>query len=158
VDEGVARRSARAILLDGDELLLIKRTRPGSSTYWVTIGGGCEAQDASLEHTLAREAAEEAGAVINLVQQVLALTDRLPDGAIAVQHIFLATLVEIDPRRRSGAEFTQPERGTYELVRVAFTGENLAAIDLRPAALAAYLQENWTCLAATAKAALAGPN
>jgi 8-oxo-dGTP pyrophosphatase MutT (NUDIX family) len=48
----VMRRSARAILLDGPDLLLIKRTRPGEEPYWVTIGGGVEPEDATLEEAV----------------------------------------------------------------------------------------------------------
>lgn len=149
--ERIARRSARAVLLERGDLLLIARTRPGTSPYLVTIGGGCEPGDASLEDTLRREAREEAGAVIDVIKPLLVLTDHLPDGAIAVQHIFLAALESIDPQERTGAEFTQPDRGTYELVRVPFTEEHLAKIELRPAALAAYLRENWRALAGTAR-------
>lgn len=149
MDERVVRRSARAILLDGDDPVLIKRTRPGSDPYWVTIGGGQEADDIRLEDTVQREAMEEAGAVIDVVMQVLVLTDEAPGGGIAVQHIFLATLVEMDPSRRSASEFTKPERGTYELARVPFTSQGLAGIDLRPPALASYLHANWTGLTAS---------
>lgn len=151
VAECVARRSARAILLDGGDLLLIERARPGQHPYLVTIGGGCEPEDASLEDTVRREALEEAGATIDVSMQVLLLTDPLADGRIAVQHIFLATLIDIDPQRRTGPELTKPERGTYGIVRVPFTGGYLASIDLRPAALAAYLRENWRGLAASAQ-------
>lgn len=148
--DSVTRRSARAILLDGDDLLLIERTRPGSPPYKVTIGGGCELEDASLEDTLRREAGEEAGAVIDIVMQVLLLTDVQPGGAISVQHFFLATLVEMDLSRRTGPELLRPERGGYQIVRVPFIGEHLGAVDLRPARLADYLRANWRGLAATA--------
>ena len=149
VADSVARRSARAILLDGDDLLLIERTRPGTAPYKVTIGGGCDPEDVSLEDTLRREAGEEAGADIDIVMQVLLLTDEPEGGAIAVQHFFLATLVEMDLARRSGPELLRPERGGYRIVRVPFTAEDLDAVDLRPARLADYLRQNWRGLAAT---------
>lgn len=44
----ITKRNARAILLDGDDLVLIKRTKPGRDPYWVTVGGGVEAEDASI--------------------------------------------------------------------------------------------------------------
>ncbi|MDT0550737.1 NUDIX hydrolase, partial [Streptomyces sp. DSM 41529] len=31
----IVKRNARAILLDGDELVLIKRIKPGREPYWV---------------------------------------------------------------------------------------------------------------------------
>jgi ADP-ribose pyrophosphatase YjhB (NUDIX family) len=148
-DEHVVRRSARAILLDGGDLVLIKRTRPNSAPYWVTVGGGREPQDADLAGTVRREAMEEAGADLHVVMQVLVLTDHHPGGGIAIQHFFLATLGQMDPGRRTGSEFAKPERGTYEIDRVPFTGNGLAGIDLRPLGLAAYLRENWAGLAAS---------
>jgi 8-oxo-dGTP pyrophosphatase MutT (NUDIX family) len=57
----VVKRSARVILLDGDELVLIKRTKPGREPYWVTVGGGVEADDESIEAALQREVFEELG-------------------------------------------------------------------------------------------------
>ena len=38
----VVKRTARAVLLDGDDLILIKRTKPGVDPYWLTPGGGVE--------------------------------------------------------------------------------------------------------------------
>lgn len=35
----VVKRTARAILLDGDDLILIKRTKPGVDPYWLTPAG-----------------------------------------------------------------------------------------------------------------------
>ncbi|HEV2640070.1 MAG TPA: NUDIX hydrolase [Actinocrinis sp.] len=130
-------------------LSLIKRTRPNSAPYWVTIGVGREPQDADLAGTVRREAMEEAGADLHVVMQVLVLTDHHPGGGIAIQHFFLATLGQMDPARRTGSEFAKPERGTYEIDRVPFTDNGLAGIDLRPPGLAAYLRENWAGLAAS---------
>lgn len=46
----VSRRSARAVLIDSqDRLVLIKRTRPGQLSYWTAPGGGVEDTDPSLE-------------------------------------------------------------------------------------------------------------
>lgn len=137
----VARRSARAILLDGGDLLLIRRAKPGQAPYWVTIGGGCEPEDGSLEDTLRRDVMEEAGAQIGPAAQCLVLTDVVGDGLVAVQHFFLTALVSLDPARRCGPELDQAEeRGTYEVVRVPFTKEGLAAIDVRPAELSDFLR------------------
>lgn len=144
----VTRRSARAVLLDGPDLLLIKRTRPGAQPYWVTIGGGVEPEDPSLEQALRREVLEEIGGQISNIAQILVLEDEA-DGGIAVQHIFLAQLAPVALVKRTGGEFTIPDRGAYELVRVQFTGEGIAGIDLKPATLSAYLRATCDALLAS---------
>lgn len=83
----IIKRNARAILLDGDELVLIKRTKPGREPYWVTVGGGVEADDASIEDALHREVFEELGGELSKAELVHLITDEL-DGGIGVQHIF----------------------------------------------------------------------
>jgi hypothetical protein len=88
------------------------------------------------------------------VAQILVLVDRSSEG-IAVQHIFLAELDPAELVDRTGKEFRDPSRGRYELVRVPFTSEGIAAIDLKPAALSEYLrathdvrrQRGWRCRA-----------
>ncbi|HWU11969.1 MAG TPA: NUDIX domain-containing protein, partial [Streptomyces sp.] len=58
----VVKRTARAILLDGDDLILIKRTKPGVDPYWLTPGGGVEPEDTTVVDALHREVDEELGA------------------------------------------------------------------------------------------------
>src|SRR6476620_1878881 len=57
----VVKRTALAILLDADELLLIKRTKPDEPPYWITPGGGVEPEDATVVDALHREVDEELG-------------------------------------------------------------------------------------------------
>lgn len=116
----VVRRSARAILLDGEELVLIKRTKPGREPYWVTVGGGVEADDDTIEAALHREVFEELGGTVDRAELVYLITDQL-SGGIGVQYIFAARLVTMDLTARTGTEFSKPERGAYEVVRVPFT-------------------------------------
>lgn len=137
----VLRRNARAILLDGGELVLIKRTRPGQDPYWVTVGGGVEPEDATVEDALRREVFEELGGTVGDVQQVYVLTE-LKEGGISVHHFFLASLADMDLTARTGSEFKQAERGGYEVVRVPFTAEGVGAVQLMPSELADYLSTN----------------
>lgn len=137
----IIKRSARAILLDGDDLLLIKRTRPGRAPYWVTVGGGIEDDDPSIEDALRREVYEELGGTIGRAELVHLVTDEL-DGGIGVQHIFAARLESMNLSARSGTEFDKPERGGYEVVRVPFTAEDIRALDLMPPALAEFAAQN----------------
>src|SRR5512139_1188765 len=97
----VLRRNARAILLDGADLVLIKRTRPGQDPYWVTIGGGVEPMDATVEDAVRREIDEEIGGSVHWVSQVYVLTEP-KDGGISVHHFFVAALDTMDLAARTG--------------------------------------------------------
>lgn len=134
----VTRRSARAILIDGPDLLLIKRTRPGEAPYWVTIGGGVEPEDATLEDAVRREVLEEIGAQIQNITQVFMIRD-VVEGGMAIQHVFLAELAPVELVDPTGKELSNPSRGGYELVRVPFTAEGIAGIDLKPTVMADFL-------------------
>jgi 8-oxo-dGTP pyrophosphatase MutT (NUDIX family) len=159
----VVKRTARAILLDHldtlddrygrdgravPELIVIKRTKPGQPPYWITPGGGVEPSDATVVAALHREVHEELGAKITDV--VPAFVDTLPHTpepgedtppGLKVQHFFACRLASMDPALRHGPEVEAP-RGTYEIVRLPFTPEGLASVDVVPASLGAYLRRN----------------
>lgn len=137
----IIKRSARAILLDGDELVLIKRTKPGRDPYWVTVGGGVEEEDDSIQTALHREVFEEVGGTLDRAELVHLITDELENG-IGVQHIFAARLATMDLSVRTGTEFTQPERGAYEIVRIPFTAEAVGKLDVMPPELAEFVAAN----------------
>ncbi|MFE5854470.1 NUDIX domain-containing protein [Streptomyces sp. NPDC056500] len=124
----IVKRNARAILLDGDELVLIKRTKPGREPYWVTVGGGVEETDPTIEAALHREVFEELGGKL--------------EGGVGVQHIFAARLESMDLAARTGTEFAKPERGGYEVVRVPFSAEDVRGLNLMPPELAEFIAAN----------------
>jgi 8-oxo-dGTP pyrophosphatase MutT (NUDIX family) len=139
----VVRRSARGLLVEGDDLVLIKRTRPGQAPYLVTIGGGVEPHDASVEDALRREVWEEIGGTVDTVRRVFVVTDQV-EGGTGVQHLFIARLVAMDLAARTGTEFAKTERGGYEVVRVPFDTYALTSLDtpLMPPAIASFLVAN----------------
>ena len=142
----ILRRSARAVLIDDDGLLVtIKRTRPGQAPYWTTPGGGVEPDDPSREAAAAREVAEELGAVVHIGPQVF-LTTAPRRAGIQVHHFFLARLIGIDQSLRTGPELDDPSRGTYELARLAL--DDLADVDLRPVELRNFIIANTAALLA----------
>ncbi|MFI8105327.1 NUDIX domain-containing protein [Streptomyces sp. NPDC086023] len=150
----ITRRSARAILWHGDELVLIKRTRPGREPYWVTVGGGVEDEDASIEDALHREVFEELGGKLSRAELVFLITDSL-DGGVGVQHIFAARLERMDIAARTGTEFDKPERGRYEVVRIPFTAEAIRQIKLMPPELAEFTAGNVEAITAVLDAQIA---
>ncbi len=141
VDE-IVKQSARALLFDNEgRLVLIKRVKPGQEPYWVAVGGGLEPEDRDVEAALHREVSEELGGRIDHARQVLLITDDLPDG-IGLQHVYAARLTSMDLAHRTGAEFTEPGRGTYEVVSVVATQDALSQIRLLPPQLAEFTQAN----------------
>ncbi|WP_433696953.1 NUDIX domain-containing protein [Nocardiopsis sp. CA-288880] len=136
------RQSARALLFDSERrLILIKRTKPGQEPYWVAVGGGLESEDTDVEAALRREVLEELGGEIDQVRQVLLITDDLHAG-VGLQHVFVARLTSMDLARRTGAEFTAPGRGAYEVVSVPATRSALSEIRLLPPPLAEFTRAN----------------
>lgn len=131
----------RTILVTDDErLLVIKRTRPGTPTYWVLPGGHVEPGDADLEAALHRELHEElaGGAAIHALVQIL----DGEDGSDR-QYFYLARIRAWRFEDHTGPEFTDqdPTRGTYELDQIPLTTDALAAIDLKPAQTADLIRE-----------------
>ncbi|MCF6522166.1 NUDIX domain-containing protein [Streptomyces sp. JJ36] len=160
----VVKRTARALLLDGPDLIVIKRTKPGRAPYWITPGGGVEpGTDDTVVAALHRELDEELGAKATDVVPAFVHTvpydpeedGGLPPGGAAlpagggtaapygvkVQHFFVCRLAAMDPARRHGPEVEEPV-GAYEIVRLPFTRAGLASVDLVPPALRAYLDVN----------------
>lgn len=138
----IVRQSARAILIDdSDKLLLIKRTKPGREPYWTAPGGGVEHTDASLEAALHRELSEELGAHAIITSRAF-LYSTATDDHVAVQHFFLARLVRLDLEDRSGPEYTEPTRGGYDLDRIDLRGGDLAGVDLKPRELRDFVLAN----------------
>jgi 8-oxo-dGTP pyrophosphatase MutT (NUDIX family) len=131
----------RAILVTNDEcLLLIRRTRPGTPTYWVLPGGHVEPDDTDLESALHRELREElAGeAVPHALVQIVDAEDGL-----GRQFIYLARIRTWQFGERTGPEFADcdPARGTYELDLVPLTADALTAINLKPERTAGLIRE-----------------
>ena len=114
----ITRHSARALLIDDDDrLVLFKRTKPGKPPYWSTVGGGVDADDASVAAALHREIAEELGATA--AGEVPVFLHSFDNGTgLTVQHYFVARLVTLDLSLRDGPEFSDPARGSYDPVRV----------------------------------------
>jgi len=147
----IRRRSARAILIDDEGyLVLIRRTRPGRAPYWTTAGGGVEDDDASIAAAMHRELAEELGAKAVGASPVF-LDSWTSEAGLHVQHFFVTRLASMDLSTRNGPEFDDPSRGAYDPERFDLRGDELAAIDLQPAALKEFILANREALLAEAE-------
>ncbi|GAA2930607.1 hypothetical protein GCM10020221_27970 [Streptomyces thioluteus] len=147
----VVKRTARAILLAAEpgsdelEMILIKRTKPGQAPYWITPGGGVEPEDETVVAALHREVDEELGGKV--VDVVPAFVDTVSHSlhhaahGVKVQHFFVCRLAAMDLSRRHGPEVDEP-LGTYDVVRVPFTREGIASVEVVPPSLRSYLTQN----------------
>ena len=125
----------RAVLVTpANQILLIRRERPGSATYWVLPGGHVEATDATLEDALRREVTEELAGVPDVHGLIQVL-----DSAGERQHIFVARIARWSFPNRSGPEFAEAGRGGYGLDLVQSAADSISGIDLRPEAMARFL-------------------
>ena len=140
----VVKRTARAILLDGDtdpRMILIKRTKPGQQPYWITPGGGVEPEVTTVVEARHRAVDEELGAKVTDVVPAFVDTVPHPEGdpdGVKVQHFFVCRLASMDLSRRHGPEVEEP-CGEYEVVRIPFTREGIASVGMVPPSLRAYL-------------------
>ncbi|MFI6337995.1 NUDIX domain-containing protein [Streptomyces sp. NPDC050535] len=135
------RRNVRAVLLDGGHLVFLRRGWPGGRSYYTTVGGGVEPEDADLEAALRREVMEEIGATIGPVGEFLTVTEP-GERVTVVQHYFRADVLDMDPDRRQGPELDDPDTGDFSPVRIVLDVAAVAALGLQPIELADYLREN----------------
>ncbi|WP_405584887.1 NUDIX domain-containing protein [Streptomyces sp. NBC_01190] len=133
------RRNVRAVLLEGDHLIFLRRGWPGIPSFYTTVGGGVEADDADLEAALRREVMEEIGATIGPATEFLTLTEP-GERVTVVQHYFRADVLDLDVSRRGGPELDDPDLGDFTPIRVPLHAPALTALDLQPPELAAYLR------------------
>ncbi|MEU6851188.1 NUDIX hydrolase [Actinacidiphila alni] len=141
----VVKRTARAIVLDGDRLVLVKRTKPGMAPYWLTPGGGVEDDDESVVAAMHREIDEELGGkVTDVVPAFVDTVEHIADDGshgVKVQYFFACRLEAMDLDRRHGPEIDEP-CGEYEIVRVPFSRMGIASVDIVPLTLRHYLDAN----------------
>lgn len=133
------RHSVRALLLDGQELILLRRVKPGRETFWTTPGGGVEPGDRDPETALRRELDEELGATVGPLRQVFAFAEQNPM-ADYLHTFYLCGLRSMDLERRHGPEFADPAKGRYEPERVRCTAEAIAGLSLLPEPLTDFLR------------------
>lgn len=123
----------RALIhINQNAFIAIKRTRPGQSPYWVLPGGQVEDTDTSLEEALSREVIEELGEQ-NSIGECRPII-RLDDSSYGTQIIYSAQLEgPFDSSSvRTGPEFSDPDRGSYDLEKIPADVASVGPLFLQP--------------------------
>lgn len=132
------RVSVRALLLDeDDELIVFRRFVEGRGVYYSAPGGKIE-ENEDDETALRRELFEELGATVGELHYLFEASgnDRYPTA-----HRFYATrLVSMDITLRTGTEFSNPAKGTYDVERIACGSSK--TFPFVPPELARYLRDH----------------
>lgn len=143
-EASATRRSARVLLFDDrGRLVLIRRTRPDGETYLTTPGGGV-GPDETWQAAAARECVEELGADVLIGPEEWSATDAVWSRQTE-QRFFVARLISTDEDRRTGHEFSEPWRGTYETLQVSL--EDPVLDEVRPTELVSILRLRGRALA-----------
>ena len=109
------REAARAIIIDHDSVLLVRRTKKDRDVYWVFPGGGLEPEDGGDPRVaLARECLEELGVQAEIGIYFTESTDVMGD---LIQHnrYYFARILNGEIGTGTGPEFTdgKEDRGAY---------------------------------------------
>ncbi|KAI8802167.1 NUDIX hydrolase [Cladochytrium replicatum] len=135
------RKSARALLIDDQgNLILFRRIKDGISPYLVTPGGGIDPGE-SVDTALVRELWEELGATAHIGHIVYTHyeSDKKPRGT--AQYFVVARLETMEVSKRTGIEFDDETRGTYEVVRMGLKETKWTAANLKPEGLMKFLDD-----------------
>lgn len=127
----------RAVLITpAAGMLLIRRTWPGATPYWVFPGGHVEPDDAGLRAALIREVREETGAEPQITGLLQVLADEHQR-----QYFYLGRIRSWSEENRTGPEFADPDLGEFRLEETPLTVEALDAISIEPEDIAVLIRD-----------------
>lgn len=123
----IARIKVRALVKCREEYLFIQRCRKGKTKKYLVFPGGRlkksdRAEDdkknilKTLKSALVRELEEELGAKGILIGDMLSISKPIEHDR---EVLFFADIDSYDWDAKTGKEFTNPSKGTYELIKVS---------------------------------------
>ncbi len=129
----------RALIIEEGKILLFRRIRPDRpAPYYVTPGGGMEEYDRSEHEAILRELKEELGVESGDVgRKVFELID--DKGRTHI--IYECRIGKGQFEKRTGKEFEDPQKGTYEIMWIP--QDQVAQLDIRPAKLKDFLVQKY---------------
>lgn len=144
-------RRVLAILFDDqDRLVLIKRIRPGQPPHWVAPGGGVQGSDPSIEAALRRDLAEELGAQVGRLSQVLLFSP--PDNRSEMHYFYAGRLARMSGPALDLSELSDPAHGSYgDMAYIPL--DALEPINLKPTSLKEFILTNRQVLLASVRPA-----
>lgn len=132
-------KRVRAIIVDNDKVLTIKRTKP-DQTYWVMPGGGVEAEETNHQ-ALIREIKEELGLIIKPGELLIEVSSTKPETFGQIEYFYACNIISGTLGSGDGPEFQANSSyiGSYDFEWLNI--RNLADIDLRPKAIKDWLMK-----------------
>ena len=124
------KNRVRAIIIENDKVLLIKRTKP-DLVYWVIPGGGVEDGETN-EQALKRECREELGVNVEIKDLVLEIVSEKEETAGQKEYFYQVNILDGVVGSGNGPEFqiNSGYSGKYDIEWVDIN--NLSKIDLKP--------------------------
>ena len=145
------QQRVRAVLVtNAGHIIFIERIKADIEPYFILPGGGVEPEDGDLEAALRRELCEELHGEVEILASVFVDDEIKDDGTLMRHHVYLCRIGTYDPQQRSGPEFGDPANGLYSTVEVPFEPDVLRALNIRSAALGAFLIDHAAALRAAA--------
>ncbi|MBU3934864.1 NUDIX domain-containing protein [Patescibacteria group bacterium] len=134
-------KRVRAIIIEGDKILTIKRTKP-EGIFWVFPGGGVEEGETN-EEALVRECKEELGVDVRLDDLFMEMDSKIPKTFGQREYFYFCRIMGGKLVSGDGPEFQNDTSyiGKYDIEWIDIN--NLNNIGLRPAEIKSLIYEKY---------------
>ena len=123
-------KRVRAVIIQDNKVLTIRRTKP-NETYWVIPGGGVEEKETN-EEALIREIKEELGVDIKIDKLLLEIDSKKPETINQKEYFYLCNIEGGEIGSGQGPEYEEDSKyiGAHDIERLNI--KDLLDFDLRP--------------------------
>ena len=122
------RNVVRAVIIEDDSLLAIKRIKD-EETYWVFPGGGVDEGEDQVG-ALVRECKEELGVEVEVLELMFEYPFTNKKFGDQMEYFYKCNVIGGEFGTGDGEEYSSNDNGTYEPDRIKLS--ELANFDLRP--------------------------
>lgn len=123
-------KRVRAIIVDNDKVLTIKRTKP-DQTYWVMPGGGVEAEE-NNHQALIREIKEELGLIIKPGELLIEVSSTKPETFGQMEYFYACKIISGVFGSGDGPEFQKDSHYVGSFSFEWLSAQDLSNVNLLP--------------------------
>lgn len=144
----ISQRVRAILITKNNQLVLLKRTKPGFAPHWIAPGGVLVDSGADLEAVLVRDMREAIGGAISVVKPVFFLEHILEEEVVIQQWFYLCYLLDGEPLHyhptasgaASGARaLPDGNWGEVKIETFALKREALKGLNIQPEKLKGFL-------------------